>query len=151
MLGRQNGSQIGRRRLVLTGLVLLAVVARHQSLDHHALVGIVGERELAFHHGLDQLRRRIACQHLRGTHGQGIEWAQLGFEHRIFGDALGVKLAVNPLLQSQGPNLLDIARPRAEGQAIQGLLCFLVVGDRLSELGRFRRYLFLGICRNAGQ
>jgi hypothetical protein len=59
LLRRQKRGQFARARLPAI-LVRFRLQAGCEAVDHHALVGIVGKRELACHHGLDELGRRIA-------------------------------------------------------------------------------------------
>jgi hypothetical protein len=46
-----------------------------------------------------------------------------------------VELQVDPLLESQRLNVLNIARPRAESEAVEGVLDLLIVRDGLAEQG----------------
>jgi hypothetical protein len=44
-----------------------------------------------------------------------------------------VELQVDPLLDPQRLNVLDITRPRAEGEPVDGVLGFLILRDGLAK------------------
>ena len=57
----------------------------------------------------------------RRRHSQRLEPAETYGEVRIFGNVLGVKLLVNPLLEPGLAYTLAISGSRSEGQAIESL------------------------------
>ena len=66
------------------------------------------------------------------------------------GDAVGVQLRVDPLLQPHGVDALDVAGPRPERQPVQRLNNPLVPGNLPPESAVVRRTLWLArTCRNA--
>ena len=125
---------IFQRGLFVAVLTLLVLDAQRGPVDHHPRLGILGIRHFAVHHVLDQLRRRIAPGQLERRHTQRVERCKLGFENRIFRDAVGVKLDVDPLLEPQLLDLCEIVRPRAEGQAVERVRDLLIVRKRNREL-----------------
>jgi hypothetical protein len=54
------------------------------------------------------------------VHAQGAEWSQPGIESRVV-NFFGMELEVDPFINAQLRDEFDIAGPRAEGQAIQGV------------------------------
>src|SRR5689334_486309 len=55
-----------------------------------------------------------------------------------------MELPVDPFLQTEALYLFEIARPRAEGEAIERMDDFLFFGDRSEELRVFGGVLLLG-------
>ena len=72
---------------------------------------------------------RIRLDDLLRLHPQCFERLQLCFQHWIFGNAVRVQLEVDPFVDAQPPDLLDIARTRSEGQPVQHLQDLLVLGE----------------------
>ena len=119
-------------------VVTLSILSRAQALDLHLRslpsLRIGGKRQGPVHHRPYQLRRRIVGRDLFRAHVQRLQRLQPLGELRIFCNALGVKLLVDPLLQAHFPHCLDVAGARAEGQAIECVEDLLVFAERLTEL-----------------
>jgi hypothetical protein len=55
-----------------------------------------------------------------GIHAQGAEWSQSGIESRVV-NFFGMELEIDPFINAQLRDEFDIAGPRAESEAIQGM------------------------------
>ncbi len=72
-------------------------------------------------------------QRFERRHPQRFERLQSGFEDRTLGHAIGMKLLEDPLLQADLFDARDIARSRAEGEAIERVQDLVVLRKLLLE------------------
>jgi hypothetical protein len=91
-------------------------------------------------------------------HAQRFERLELGFEARIFLNALGMKLLIEPLLEPDLFNVGDVARLRPERQPVERVNDLLVFRKLLLEklglppgLFRFFRWFGGGKSRDSQQ
>jgi hypothetical protein len=77
-------------------------------------------------------RRRAGRQEIVTCNGLGVERQRGEVRearlHAAIGHPRRVELLIQPCIETDAPNLRDIAGPRTEGQAIQGMAdgCFIV-------------------------
>ncbi len=82
----------------------------------------------------DHLRRGIFGHCIPLRHAQGFQRLKAFIQLPAVRDSIGVKLEVDPLLQSHFLDGCNIARTRTKGQAIQSVQNFLVPIELLLEL-----------------
>ena len=63
----------------------------------------------------------IMPRQLNGRHAQSVERRELGGERGIFGNAVGMKLEIDPFLEAHLLDLVKIAGTRAESQTVEGV------------------------------
>src|SRR5579863_3061795 len=85
---------------------------------HGALQRIGWQAALALSNRLDYWVRRKIIDKLFGIHTQSAEWREPRFEGGVV-DALGMKLLVNPIIDSDCEYLVNVAGARSESQAIE--------------------------------
>ena len=90
----------GARVRVLLVRIEPPLVPLGETFHHLAFLRIGWKRDASLGHRAYHLRRRIVFHELARRHGQRVQRLQLGFEHRILLDALGMKLLSDPFLQT---------------------------------------------------
>ncbi len=125
-------------------LFLLLLHARDLHLEHCAVRGIRRHGLLAVHDLLNHLLVGKFVHDFARTHAQSAEGCQTRFDGAI-GNLFWMELQIDPLVDAHGDDLLDIARPRSKGQAIQSMhrallfarrqdrQAFLLVRDQLRD------------------